>query len=212
LAKDKNMIDIFKKDEDIHKATAAIIHQVPIDEVTAEMRSAAKQVNFGVLYGMGAYGLASRTGLPVEQAREFIDAYFSGFSSVKKYLDIILEQAKKDGYVETLFGRRRYIPELKARNHQIRTTGERMAINMPVQGTAADMMKMAMIVVHKKIQAFGDDVRMLLQVHDEIVMEVKKGKEKEVGKILQKEMEDVIEMNVPVKAEVHTGKHWGKLK
>ena len=123
-----------------------------------------------------------------------------------------MEQAKKDGYVETLFGRRRYIPELKARNHQIRTTGERMAINMPVQGTAADMMKMAMIVVHKKIQAFGDDVRMLLQVHDEIVMEVKKGKEKEVGKILQKEMEDVIEMNVPVKAEVHTGKHWGKLK
>jgi DNA polymerase-1 len=214
LAKDKKMIEIFKKNEDIHRATAAAINGVPLDKVTREMRYAAKEVNFGVLYGMGAYGLSWRAKIPQWQAKEFIDKYFEQFSGVKKYIDQTLRFAKKEGYVETLFGRRRYVPELQSKNYQIRNAGERMAINMPIQGTAADLMKMAMIRVHEKIKAkYSDsDVKLILQVHDELVLEVKKGLEKEVSKMVKEEMEQVVTLNVPVEVHVGNGKRWGELK
>ncbi|MBU0661297.1 DNA polymerase I [Patescibacteria group bacterium] len=212
LSKDKKMLEIFHRDEDIHTATAAIIHGVGIADVTPELRRSAKEINFGVLYGMGAYGLSARTGLSVVQSQEFIDAYFAGFSGVKTYLDTVLEEAKESGYVETLLGRRRYVPELHAKNRQIRTSGERMAINMPVQGTAADMMKLAMIAVYKKIAPFGDKVKMLLQVHDEIVLEVKESLAEKIARLVEKEMECVVDMDVPIKVEAHIGKDWGELK
>ncbi|PIR74842.1 MAG: DNA polymerase I [Candidatus Magasanikbacteria bacterium CG10_big_fil_rev_8_21_14_0_10_47_10] len=220
LAQDTEMMEIFKQGEDIHTATAAAIAGVPLSNVTKEMRRAAKEVNFGVLYGMGAYGLAWRAGISQAQAKEFIEKYFSQFQGVKKYLDQTIVFAKEEGYVETLLGRRRYIPELRSTNFQVRSAGERMAINMPVQGTAADLMKLAMIEVDKEIRSKEQgikkmkpgDVRMLLQVHDEIVLEVKKGMEKDVEKMVRDAMVGVANLRVPIEVEVHHGKRWGELK
>ncbi len=214
LAKDKTMLEIFKKGEDIHTATAAAINDVDIENVTKEMRRAAKEVNFGVLYGMGAFGLSARTGIPQWQAKEFIEKYFDEFSGVKTYMDNILKEAQKTGYVETIFGRRRYIPELSSPNFQIKASGERMAINMPVQGTAADLMKLAMIEVQKWIEENykEDEVKLLLQVHDELVLEVKKGLEESVSKKIKEIMKNVANLEVPIEVEAHFGKQWGKLK
>ncbi len=214
LADDKNLIDIFKKGQDVHKATAALIQGVDLKDVTKDMRSKAKAVNFGVLYGMGAHGLSWRTGLTHYEARDFIDKYFESFAGVKTFLDTLLENAKDDGYVETLFGRKRYIPELSSDNFQIRNAGERMAINMPVQGTAADLMKLAMIEVHKKLKETysSEEVKMLLQVHDELVLEVKNDLADEVGKLVKKIMEDVTKLDVPIEVHVDTDKRWGKIK
>jgi DNA polymerase-1 len=216
LAQDKTMMEIFERGEDIHIATAAAINGVPLDKVTKEMRSAAKAVNFGVLYGMGSYGLSWRTGITQGEAKEFIAKYFEQFAGVKKYLDQTLKFAKKEGYVETLFGRRRYIPELISENFQLRSAGERMAINMPIQGTAADLMKMAMIEVNEKIKRLKDykigDVKLILQVHDELVLEVKKGLEGEVSKLVKEAMEDVAKLRVPIEVDVHVGTRWGEIK
>ncbi|OGH87798.1 MAG: DNA polymerase I [Candidatus Magasanikbacteria bacterium RIFOXYC2_FULL_42_28] len=216
LAEDKKMMEIFEAGLDIHAATAAAINHVDLKDVTKDMRRAAKEVNFGVLYGMGAYGLAWRADIPQWQAKDFIDKYFSEFSGVKKYLDATLEFTKKEGYCETLFGRRRYIPELNASNHQLRMAGERMAINHPIQGTAADLIKMAMIEISKcKYQnekLLSDDVRMILQVHDELVFEVKKELADEVGKKVKEIMEGVAKLRVPIVVEVNVSKSWGEMK
>ncbi|MBI2990054.1 MAG: DNA polymerase I [Candidatus Magasanikbacteria bacterium] len=217
LAEDKKMLDIFERGEDIHTATAAAINGVSPEQVTKQMRYAAKEVNFGVLYGMGVYGLSWRAGIPQWQAKEFIDKYFEEFSGVKAYIDDTLETAKKTGYVETLFGRRRYIPELRANNYQLRSAAERMAVNMPIQGTAADVMKMAMIAVDTSIKRNfgkeqGKEIRMILQVHDELVLEVKKGREKALAELLKKEMEEVVELRVPIEVHVSIGERWGDLK
>ncbi|OGH77728.1 MAG: DNA polymerase I [Candidatus Magasanikbacteria bacterium RIFCSPLOWO2_12_FULL_47_9b] len=214
LAKDKHLIDIFQKGEDVHKATAAIIHGVPLDKVTKEMRHSAKEINFGVLYGMGAHGLSWRAGIPRWQAQEFIDQYFHQFSGVKAYVNQTLKFAKKEGYVETLFGRRRYIPELASSNFQLRSAGERMAVNMPVQGTAADVIKLAMIALDEEIQKkySNNDVKLILQVHDELVLEVKKGLEHAVSALVKKTMEEVVKLRVPVEVHVSIGKRWGELK
>jgi len=214
LAKDATMQDIFAKGKDIHTATAAAINGIPLEEVTKDMRRAAKEVNFGVLYGMGPFGLAARTGISQWQAKEFIQKYFENFSSVKTYLENTLKQAKKTGYVETYFGRRRNIPELSASNHQVKNAGERMAINMPVQGTAADIMKIAMVAVQEWITKTykHDEVKLLLQVHDELVLEVQKGKEQEVAKKVEEIMEHVVTFDVPIEVDTNTGKRWGKLK
>ncbi len=215
LAKDKKLIEIFEAGDDVHRATAAAINGIPLEKVTKELRRAAKEINFGVLYGMGAYGLSWRAGIPQHEAKEFIEKYFREFSGVKKWIDATLAFAKKEGYVETMFGRRRYIPELKADNFQLRSAGERMAVNMPIQGTAADMMKMAMIRVYENIQTVRHkniDVQMILQVHDELVLEVKKGLEDGVAEMVKKEMEHVVDLLVPVIVDVHVGKRWGEIK
>lgn len=215
LANDEKMIEIFKRGEDIHTATAAAIHNIPLAQVTKDIRRSAKEVNFGVLYGMGAFGLASRTGISQFEAKEFIKKYFETFSGVKRYLDNTLEEAKKTGYVETLFGRKRYVPELQSPNRQIAASGERMAINMPIQGTAADLMKMAMIAVYhalKKEKMLGDHARMTLQVHDELVLEVEEGYTKEVAEIVKNEMQQVAKLNVPIEVGVEIGDRWGDMK
>lgn len=214
LAKDKKLIKVFKGGEDVHTATAAAINGVKPKDVTREMRYAAKAVNFGILYGMGAYGLAWRAGIPQWQAKEFIDAYFAQFAGVKAYVDKTIAFAKKEGYVETSFGRRRYIPEMQSQNYQLRAAGERMAVNMPIQGTQADYLKLAMIAVQQKIEkdALQDEVRMLLQVHDELVFEVKKGKEKVATAWIKQEMERVVDLLVPVEVEVGIGHRWGEIK
>jgi DNA polymerase-1 len=210
MAQDKKMMEIFEKDEDIHKATAAVINGVSLDKVTKEMRRAAKEINFGVLYGMGTYGLSWRAEIPHWQAKDFIKKYFEQFSGVKKYIDQTLEFTKKEGYCETLFGRRRYIPELNSQNFQLRSAAERMAINHPIQGTAADLIKMAMIEMQSKLKNFS--AKMILQVHDELVFEVKKGQEKKVGEIVKEVMENVVKLRVPVKVEVNIGHSWGEMK
>jgi len=215
LAQDKKLMEIFAKGEDVHTATAAAINGVPLEKVTRAMRYGAKEVNFGVLYGMGAFGLSWRAGIPQAQAKEFIDKYFEQFAGVKKYIDQTIKFAREEGYVETLFGRRRYLPELKADNFQLRAAGERMAINMPVQGTAADLMKLAMIKVHENIKTLkhkNSDVKMILQVHDELVFEVKKGLEDEVGRMVKEAMEKVTELRVPIEVRVSVGERWGELK
>ena len=216
LAQDKHMIEIFNKDEDIHKATAAAINNVPLSEVTKEMRYAAKEVNFGVLYGMGSYGLSWRTGISQAEAKDFIRKYFEAFSGVREYIDRTLEFTKKEGYCETLFGRRRYLPELNATNFQMRAAAERMAVNHPIQGTAADLMKMAMIEVYKKIKSNDHkslaQAKILLQVHDELVLEVKKELAEEVANLVKNIMENVVTLRVPVKVGISINHSWGEIK
>ncbi len=232
LAQDKRMIEIFNKDEDIHKATAAAINNVPLSEVTKEMRYAAKEVNFGVLYGMGPYGLSWRTGISQAEAKDFIRKYFEAFSGVREYIDRTLAFTKKEGYCETLFGRRRYLPELNAGNFQLRAAAERMAVNHPIQGTAADLMKMAMIEVYhaiklrqgwtpplgggKKIKNSEhkslSQAKLILQVHDELVLEVKKELAEEVANLVKNIMENVVTLRVPVKVGISINRSWGEMK
>jgi len=216
LAEDKKMIDIFEHDLDIHKATAAAVNNVPLDKVTKEMRRAAKEINFGILYGMGSYGLSWRAEISQHQAKMFIDKYFHEFAGVKRYLERTLEFVKENGYAETLFGRRRYIPELLSGNFQVRNAAERMAINHPVQGTAADLLKMAMIEIEKRLQTWSKEkqqkVKMILQVHDELVFELSEDIKEELESVVKEAMETVCVLRVPVKVEVNFGKSWGEMK
>ena len=211
LANDKNMIRTFQQGGDIHATTAAAIHGVPLEEVTEEMRSSAKEVNFGVLYGMGVWGLASRTGISREQARAFIEKYFSVYQGVARYLEKTKERARRLGYVETLFGRRRALPEINSRVMQLRNAAERMAVNMPVQGTEADLIKLAMIVVQKELPKVSPKSRMLLQVHDELVFEVPVHDVQTVASFVKKTMETVESFSVPILVDVKVGANWGEL-
>jgi len=216
LAQDKKMIKIFEDDLDIHKATAAAINNVKLDEVTKEMRRAAKAINFGILYGMGSYGLSWRAEISQYEAKVFIEKYFHEFSGVKKYLEDTVEFVKEKGYAETLFGRRRYIPELLSGNRQLQNAAERMAINHPVQGTAADLMKMAMIAVEKKLKEWPkekqDKVKMILQVHDELVFELSEDVKEELSEMVKEAMEKVCVLRVPIKVDINFGKSWGEMK
>jgi DNA polymerase-1 len=223
LADDKKLIEIFDAGLDVHTATAAEIHGVALEAVTKEMRQSAKEVNFGVMYGMGAWGLAERTGLSREEARAFIDKYMQTFSGVANYLEETKVIARKLGYAETMFGRRRYLPELASGVHQVRASGERMAVNMPIQGTQADILKIAMIEIDKLLvrdYGFGfaitaeereAPVRMLLQVHDELIFEVKSGLMKEIEPKILDIMSTVVKLKVPVKVDSATGKSWAEL-
>ena len=216
LSEDKTMMQFFKDGLDIHRATAAAINDVPLDKVTKEMRSAAKTINFGVLYGQGAYGLAAQTGMTQFEAKEFIAKYFEKFDGVKQYMDGILKEARKTGYVETIFGRRRYIPELKSSNFQLRAAGERMAINMPIQGAEADIVKLGMIEVYDRLRECMEwargEIKIILQVHDEIVVEVREGLEEKVSGIMKESMENVYKLSIPIVVDVSVGKRWGDLK
>ncbi|MFA5358665.1 MAG: DNA polymerase I [Patescibacteria group bacterium] len=212
LAKDKKMLKIFEEGKDIHQATAAAINDVPLEKVTKEMRRNAKAVNFGILYGMGAYGLSWRTKISVDEARKFIEKYFESFSGVKEYLEETIRLAKAEGYVETLFGRVRYIPDINSGVGQIRAAAERMAINAPIQGTAADLIKLAMIEIDKVIKKefAPNEVKMVLQVHDELVFEVKDVLVKKVAKLVRDTMENVYKLRVPIVVDVEVGDNWGE--
>ncbi len=212
LANDEKMIESFQKGEDIHKRTAADVYEIPLDEVTKEQRYAAKEVNFGVLYGMGVIGLASRKGITREHAREFIDKYFAVHHWIKEYVDSTKALAHKIGYVETLLGRRRYLPEINSSMPQVRAQAERMAINMPVQGTAADIMKLAMMEVFHKLSNVSPKSRLLLQVHDELVLEVPDADAKKVARFVAETMDTVYKLKVPIETEVAVGKNWGEME
>lgn len=207
LSKDKRMIGAFKRDEDIHRSNAAWLFNKKIESVSQRERQEAKTANFAVLYGMGTYGLSQGMDVSREYAKEFIDNYFSKFSEVKNYLDKTKKFAKKQGYVETLFGRRRYLPEINSHVFNIQQAAERMAINMPVQGTAADILKMAMIEIDKKV-----NTRLLLQVHDELLFEIEKDKVEIMAKKIKNIMENIYKFSIPLKVDVSVGNSWGALK
>jgi DNA polymerase-1 len=220
LARDEKMIEAFRQGKDIHTLTAVEIHGIPAQDITKDMRRSAKEINFGVIYGMGAQGLAESAGISYGEAQGFIDKYFLAYPRIRAYLDETIRFAKKHGYVQTLLGRRRYLPEITSRVPYLQAAAERMAINMPVQGSAADYMKLAMVAVFKNvIKKYNDDihdiqkkpVRMILQVHDELVFEVQDALVCEVIKSIKKEMESVVSLAVPLLVECSSGKNWGEL-
>jgi DNA polymerase-1 len=208
LANDEKMIGSFKKGEDIHSRTAAEIHDVPLNKVTKELRRAAKSINFGIIYGMGAYGLSQDAGISQVEAQEFINKYFQLHKHIKEYIEQTKNTAHKLGYVKTLFGRIRYLQDINSGIFSVRQAAERMAVNMPIQGTAADLMKMAMIAVQeKKLPA-----KMILQVHDELVFEVKEKEAEHLGKEIKKIMENIYQLNCPIEVHINIGDNWEEAK
>jgi DNA polymerase-1 len=217
LSEDPALCEAFKQGQDIHTRTASEVWGVPIDKVTKTQRSAAKAINFGIAYGMGANALAESAGISRDEARAFIDKYFLTFAKVGEYLENTKALAYSQGYIETLYGRRRYLPELKSHIPYLRAAGERMAVNAPIQGANADAIKLAMIELHKLVaERWGldkaADVKMLLQVHDELVFEVKRGLGAEIAALLKEKMTDAIKLRVPVKVDVRVGRSWGELE
>lgn len=212
LSKDKKMLAAFLKQEDIHSATAAAINNVKLNEVTKEMRQAAKATNFGILYGQGPHGLSQAAGISYAEARTFIDRYFEVYPNIKKMMDHNIKIASKRGYAETIFKRRRPLPELDSPLIQIKKAGERMAINMPIQGSAADMIKKAMIDIDQVIKDKEDEIRLLLQIHDELIFEVKSDELEKYQAIITKLMDEVIKLSVPITVDSKSGKTWANLK
>ena len=205
---DEPLVEAFRKGIDVHKQTASVIFGVPLDQVTSEQRGQAKTINFATLYGQGAFSLARQLGIDRDEAKAFIDQYFTRFRGVRSYLDDQVTRAREVGFVETLMGRRRYVPELRARNWNVRQFGERVAQNTPIQGTAADIIKKAMIDVSDALKAADTGARLLLQVHDELLFEVPKGEEKAVAELVISRMEGAVELHVPLVAEGGVGSSW----
>jgi DNA polymerase-1 len=212
LSEDPTLKDAFSRGEDIHRATAALVFGVAPELVGPEQRRAAKTINFGLIYGMGAYALARELGVSNAEAQKFIEAYFARLPKVREYLERTKEQARETGKVSTLFGRVRFISGLDATNSQVRGNAERQAINAPVQGTAADLMKLAMIQLHRELAKQGLAARLLLQVHDELILEVPNKAEKEAGTLVKRVMEGVAELRVPLRVDIGTGSSWAAAK
>lgn len=213
MAGDEAMLSAFRAGQDIHATTAAAILGIPLEQVDKDQRRRAKAINFGLIYGMSAFGLFRSTDLTLAEAEDFVKAYFRQFPRVKEYLDGLRRQAAEQGYVETLLGRRRYFPSLQTEtNPNLRARAEREAINAPIQGTAADIMKLAMIRLPAALQAAGADARLLLQVHDELVLEVPETHARDIAKIVQKTMESAYTITIPLETEARIGKNWGVLQ
>ena len=212
ISEDKHMIEAFNNGEDIHKQAASKVLGIPIEEVTKEQRSSAKAVNFGIVYGISDFGLAEQIGLSRKKAKEYINQYLSEYSGIKFFMETITEQAKEQGYVETLYNRRRYIPELKSNNYMVRQFGQRAAMNTPIQGTAADIMKIAMIKVYREIKNRKLNSKIVLQVHDEMMIEVPKEELEEVKTLLKQCMESAITLKVPLIAEISEADNWYECK
>jgi DNA polymerase-1 len=213
IAGDQAMLDAFRQEQDIHATTAAAIYGIPLDKVTKEQRRHAKAINFGLIYGMSAFGLTRTTDLTLSEADAFVKAYFLQFPGVKKYLDETRKLAAKQGYVETLLGRRRYFPALTGQlNQQLRNREEREAINAPIQGTAADIMKLAMIKIPSALESAGLQGCMLLQVHDEIVLECPKDELEKTARVVQDVMEGAYQLSIPLSTEARWGHSWGEMQ
>lgn len=208
IADDQAMQDGFRAGEDIHAITASQVFGVPRDQVTKQMRSAAKAVNFGIVYGISEFSLADDIGVSFQEAKAYMARYFEKYSGVHRYQKEIVERAKEDGYVSTLMGRRRWLPELKSSNYNLRSFGERVALNMPIQGTAADIIKLAMLAVWRRLRAENLQGRLILQVHDELIVECPEAEGARIAQILEEEMEHVVQLTVPLVAEAHVGKSW----
>jgi len=208
LSGDPAFVEAFRSGGDIHKQTAAIIFGVPLAEVTSEMRARAKTINFGTIYGQGPFALSKMLGITQEEAKNFIGDYFSRFSGVRAYLDKQVELAREQGYVETLFGRRRYIPEIRDKNFNLRAFAERTAQNTPLQGSAADLIKRAMIDIHSALPAAGLKSRLLLQVHDELVVEAPAEEAEATAALVKEHMEGAATLSVPLQVGIGIGENW----
>ncbi|MDP3786926.1 MAG: DNA polymerase I [Candidatus Omnitrophota bacterium] len=205
---DKELVEAFKEDRDIHAHTASLVFGVDEAAVTPEMRSIAKTVNFGIVYGMSPYGLARDLKIEPSKAKEFIDSYFERYGRIKVYFEEMIEEAREKGYVTTILNRRRYIPEINSHNNSLRQFAERTAVNTPIQGSAADLIKVAMINIHRTIKEEGLESRMILQVHDELVFEVRKDEVEQMRKIVKAKMEQAAKLKVPIKVQIKVGKNW----
>lgn len=208
-ANDEKLIDAFMTDSDIHNRTASEIFLVDEDQVTPEMRRLSKTINFGIIYGISAYGLARQLGTSVSQAKDYIDKYFEKYSGVREYMERSVSDAISTGYAETIIGRRRPIPELNSKNRFQRGIGERAAINTPIQGSAADIINIAMINIGEKLEEFKS--RMILQIHDELMFEAHMDETEDMKELVTAEMEGAMEIKVPLKVEVKTGKNWAEI-
>ena len=208
ISGDEAMQQAFLSGEDFHTVTAARVFHVPQDQVTHQMRSRAKAVNFGIVYGISAFSLSQDIGVTVAEAKEYMERYFATYTGVRQYMEQVVSQARERGYVETLWHRRRALPELKSSNFNMRSFGERVALNMPIQGTAADIIKLAMVRVHRRLAAEGLEARLIMQVHDELIVECPEAEAPRVEQLLQQEMQGVAELSVPLLAEAHTGHNW----
>ena len=212
ISEDENMIEAFKEGQDIHKQAASKVFKTPIEKVTKEQRSNAKAVNFGIVYGISDFGLGEQLGIGRKKAKKYIDDYLSQYSGINNFMDNIKEIAKEQGYVETLFHRRRYIPELKSNNYMVRQFGARAAMNTPIQGTAADIMKIAMLKVFKEIEKRGLKSKIVLQVHDEMMIESPKEEMEEIQEIMKECMESAVDLKVPLVAELSEADNWYECK
>ncbi len=210
ISEDENMVKAFMNNEDIHKQAASMVLGIPQEEITKEQRSHAKAVNFGIVYGISDFGLAGQLGITKKQAKKYIESYLEKYSGIQKFMEDIVEKAKEQGYVDTLFGRRRYIPELKSNNYMVRQFGSRAAMNTPIQGTAADIMKIAMIDVYNGLKDLKS--KLILQIHDELIIQAHKDEKEEVKKLLKKSMENAIKLKVPLIVDMCEANNWYEAK
>ena len=212
ISNDKHLIETFKRNEDVHTTTAVRIFDLEsADDVTPNMRRDAKAVNFGVVYGISDYGLSENLGISRKDAKEYIDTYFAQFPGVQDYIDNIIREAKEQGFVETMFHRRRYLPDINSRNFNLRSFAERTAMNTPIQGTAADIIKVAMVQVAKRLEEENLEAKMLLQVHDELVFEAPENEIPVLEKLVEETMEHAIELSIPLSVESSSGETWYEL-
>jgi len=212
ISQDPKLIEAFYNDEDIHTKTASQVFNIPKEEVTPLMRSRAKAVNFGIIYGISDYGLSRDLNIPRKEAKRYIDSYLNNYDKVKSYMDNIVAIGKELGYVETILNRRRYIPELKSRNFNVRSFGERIAMNTPIQGSAADIIKVAMVKVFDELNRRKLKSRLILQVHDELIIETHKEELDQVKDIVKDIMENCIKLDVPLKVDLKVGDSWYEAK
>ena len=212
ISGDEAMQQAFLSGEDFHTVTAARVFHVPQDQVTHQMRSRAKAVNFGIVYGISAFSLSQDIGVTVAEAKEYMERYFATYTGVRQYMEQVVSQARERGYVETLWHRRRALPELKSSNFNMRSFGERVALNMPIQGTAADIIKLAMVRVHRRLAAEGMEARLIMQVHDELIVECPEPQAAAAAKLLEEEMGQVAHLSVPLTAEAYWGRNWLEAK
>ena len=212
VSQDELFMDAFRKNQDIHARTASEVFGIPLEQVTGELRRHAKAVNFGIVYGISDFGLAKDLHIARKDAKSYIDNYFARYTGVKKFIDDVVEQAHKNGFVKTIFDRRRELPAINSRNFMQRSLAERMAMNTPIQGAAADIIKLAMIAVYRKLQEAGVKSRILVQVHDELVLEVVDSERLLVENILKETMENIVKLSVPLLIDIHAGKNWAEAK
>ena len=208
LSCDVHLINAFRNGQDVHATTAAKIFGIEVDQVTADQRRIAKTANFGIMYGISAFGLSQRLGIGRAEAKKIIEDYFEKFPAISSFIEDTLAAARENGYVETLFGRRRYLPDINSRNATVRSLAERTAINAPIQGTSADIIKLAMINVDRRIRQEGLKSRMVLQIHDELLFDAIPEELETLEKIVVEEMENVIKLSIPLTVECNHGNNW----
>jgi DNA polymerase-1 len=208
LSGDSVLIQAFKDGHDIHRATAVLIYGLPEKEVSDPMRETAKRINFGIIYGLSSYGLSRDLGISLEAAQAFIDAYFARYPKVKTYIEDQIKKAQGTGFVTTILGRRRYLPEINNKNQAIRQLAERQAINTPIQGSASDLIKLAMINIHQEIKKRALAIQMIMQIHDELVFNVASSGMSDAVDLVQDRMEQVLKLDVPIKVSIKKGKNW----